>query len=393
MPPNYLKLAEDIEKALPMLQTYQATISQRTQTARELLLQYSNQVEYLREKVFEAVSYDSRIRCALPIVETLSTEIPLPSLPREAVLVATDGSQINPDRHAATIFGLLNFSSISIQAVPDLGSEPEIQIDTELLIGESLYLPGGGSVNDELIALSRDTRERVLLAEKCCERSFSYGLIDGPLEVWKSSDPNISDSYLDSVENCRKAFTTLAQSKRPTAGYVDRPRSELVTRLLEIAIATPADMKNISNFHPLLGVTDRSIYSSLIPYGSRSAFFKLQTASTGAFYDSEDLGIHFFYLNVGYPGQPWLIRIEVPGWLCKPENRELLNNLHALIMQQCRVFDSSPYPYILTRAHEEAVVTMNDRTLVEGIIEASMLENGLFLGTASQKQTQKGFIS
>ena len=50
---------------------------------------------------------------------------------------------------------------------------------------------------------------------------------------------------------------------------------------------------------------------------------------------AEGLALHFFYINVGTSENPWLARVEIPGWVAK--NTELLNALHAILIQQCQV--------------------------------------------------------
>jgi hypothetical protein len=55
----------------------------------------------LREKVQAALAFNPHLRCALPGDEPLDAAFPLPPLPQDATVLAADGSQINPDRHAS----------------------------------------------------------------------------------------------------------------------------------------------------------------------------------------------------------------------------------------------------------------------------------------------------
>jgi NurA-like 5'-3' nuclease len=74
---------------------------------------------------------------------------------------------------------------------------------------------------------------------------------------------------------------------------------------------------------------------------------------------SETLRVHFFYLNVGRPEKAYIVRVELPAWVAgNPEKIERLQNV---LLEQCRVMSSRPYPYLLHRAHEEAVVHYDEK--------------------------------
>ena len=65
--------------------------------------------------------------------------------------------------------------------------------------------------------------------------------------------------------------------------------------------------------------------------------------------------IAFFYLNVGSEYQPHVVRVDVPVWVAR--DHRAVNELHGLLLAQCRMQGRNPYPYVLTRAHELAVVS------------------------------------
>jgi hypothetical protein len=90
--------------------------------------------------------------------------------------------------------------------------------------------------------------------------------------------------------------------------------------------------------------------------------------------------IGFFYLNVGDENQTEIARVEAPGWVCG--NPDLLNRLHGAVMAQCRLV--TPYPYVLARAHELAVITTDERRQLESFVEAALLRHGI-RGQPSQK--------
>jgi hypothetical protein len=84
---------------------------------------------------------------------------------------------------------------------------------------------------------------------------------------------------------------------------------------------------------------------------------------------------------------PWLVRVEVPRWVA--EDTDKLNLLQLALVQQCRVMGSRPYPYILHRAHEIAVVKFDERRQVEQMLELELRRAGSELETGSNKQSAK----
>jgi hypothetical protein len=62
-----------------------------------------------------AQNFDPSLRCALPVREPLNQSFPLPALPEHAAVLAADGSQINPDRHAEVDYCLINVGAIQMR--------------------------------------------------------------------------------------------------------------------------------------------------------------------------------------------------------------------------------------------------------------------------------------
>jgi NurA-like 5'-3' nuclease len=73
---------------------------------------------------------------------------------------------------------------------------------------------------------------------------------------------------------------------------------------------------------------------------------------------------------VGRSNNPYLSRVEIPRWVA--ENEHLLNLLHASLLTQARVLGARPYPYILHRAHEVAVISYDERQQLENMIIAEL---------------------
>lgn len=353
--------------------------------ALEILTAQEDHLEALREKVQQAArQHDPSLRCALPIAETLTATYPLPASPSAATLLAADGSQINLDRHAAAEYCLVNVGAIRF--ISGSGLPPETTVRCELIYDEQLYTPTG-TITEATLALMRDLHERRMLAELAGQTQQPViALTDGPIELWGAKERGEEAiDFKRYLAEYLKVLTTLAKLKVAFAGYVDKPGANLVARLLEVAMASGADLPRIREYHPLRGITDLALYGNLIDAGERSAVFAIQSQSARNYLG--ELGLHFFYLNVGLPGKPWLARVEIPAWVA--ERQELLDNLHASLVEQCRILGGRPYPYLLHRAHETAVVSLQEREQVTQMIVLELQRRGVTPGQGSHKQAHK----
>jgi hypothetical protein len=256
--------------------------------------------------------------------------------------------------------------------------------DSSLLFADELYTETG-IVTEEAIEQRRDIAERRKLLELAPDYPAPVlALTDGPVELWGAKNGG-EDDYRKNLEVHKSILSQLQAQNVTVAGYVDKPGADLVVRTLEIAQFSSADeYQNIRKQHPLRGVTDRWLYNFL-PGGHRSAVFGLQSSSRVHY--SGDLALHFFYLNVGEEKHPWLVRVEVPMWVA--EDASKLNLLHAALLQQCRVMGARPYPYILHRAHEIAVVTFEEKKQVEQMLELELRRTGSEVEAGSNKQSAK----
>jgi hypothetical protein len=99
------------------------------------------------------------------------------------------------------------------------------------------------------------------------------------------------------------------------------------------------------------------------------------------------LGLHFIYLNVGTDGHPYPVRVEIPKWVA--DDPQKLDNLHAALIQQCRVLGHKPYPYLLHRSHEVAVVSFDEKRQVEQMLSLELRKNNAEIGEQSGKQSTK----
>lgn len=349
----------------------------RRANAFGLLQKYAHRVCDLSRKVDQAVEFDPNLRCALPGSEALNISFPLPEQTSPVTILAADGSQINPDRHASILYSLINVGLVALQQ--GSGKAPDIFTFSDLKVGDELYtetgLPG-----EDLIALGRDLAER----QKLLDLTDNYpspviALTDGPVELWGGKEGG-TETYRRSLDTHLQVMSRLQEKDVILAGFVEKPGANLVIRLLEVAELPVDELKDIRKQYCLRGVSDRWLFSDLPP-GARSAVFGLKSRSS--VYYSGHLALHFFYLNTGSTDHPNVVRVEIPAWVAG--DGSMLNILHASLIAQCRILGVRPYPYILHRAHEVAVVTLQEKQQVEQILSLELRRAGVEVDEESYK--------
>ncbi len=379
---NFQQVFDKIKQIGKGAKAHQENLEALREHARHVFEAWADKPAELRDKVERARQADPNLRCALPLDENLDRVHPAPGDTNSVTLLAADGSQILPDRHAALQYSLVNVGAIVLR--PGSGQAPEVFTDSSLLFGDELYTETG-MVSNEAIEQRRDIAERKKLLDLAPDYPAPLlALTDGPVELWGAKNGG-EDDYRRNLE-LHKAVLSQLQAKGVTvAGYVDKPGADLVVRTLEIATLSGEEVdKNIRKLHPLRGVNDRWLFGFL-PAGARSAVFGLQSSSRAHY--TGDLSLHFFYLNVGQARHPWLVRVEVPKWVA--EEAGSLELVQAALLQQCRIMGAKPYPYILHRAHEIAVVKFEEKRQVEQMLELELRAAGVEVEDGSNKQSAK----
>ena len=386
MPINFQQIYARIREIAAGAEDRKRTLDEKRDLARALLATYASELDYLQQKVEAATAVDSNIRCAAPLDEPLTATYPPPASVPDVTVIAADGSQINPDRHSSIQFSIINVGVITMKL--HSGQAPEICVETEMLYGDEL-ISNGNPISDGMVAMRRDISERIKLDE--ISRNIKgqvINLTDGTIELWgaKGDDPQ---AYADFVEKYLRVLNHLYQRGVVTAGYVEKPTADLVVRLLEIATADQEQIQRLRDYQPLRGVSDRWLYGErenpLLPPGHRSAVFMLQSGSVKKYKGA--LSLHFFYLNVGTLGHPWPVRVEIPKWVA--EDKKKLDLLHCVLIEQCNMMGSKPYPYLLHRAHETAVVRREEKDQVEQLLALELRRVREEVGDQSHKSSAK----
>lgn len=383
MPVNFQQAVQQIRE----MGSHAMQQSERRQKLRDeavgLLYAFAAELDTLEQLVERAAAENSALRCAMPFGEPLDSAIAAPDLAPQYTLLAADGSQINPDRHSAVHFGAINVGAILM--LPGRGEPPREVVRSRLMFQDDLVTASGRPLTEELVALMRDLSERQVLAELARHAEPPVvALTDGPLELFR--EPKGMPEFEEELRRYQTVLEDLAELDVATAGYVDRPQSDLVVRLLELILLSRAQqMHNAGQNHPLQSVIDLNLFFEFLQPGERSAIFGIHSGSARSFQGR--IAPYFFYLNVGRENAPYLARVEVPRWVA--ESSHLCGQLHACLLAQVRPLASRPYPYVLHRAHEIAVISMDEKQQLEMMIALEMRRHGLPVDLQSNKQNAK----
>lgn len=388
MPINYQEIYTQIKQVGLGAKERRKKKEEAREQAQSLLEKYSSDLDFLRSKVDSAKQADANIRCAVPLDEALASSHPTPaSVP--ATLVAADGSQSIADRHSPVQFCVINVGAISMK--PNSGETPAVEVESELFFGDAIE--ENGLTTDGGVALRRDLAERSVI-EKMSKglKGSVVSFTDGTLEIFRAKDVDSPSMYRETVEKYIGVLSRLQSRGIISAGYIDKPSSSLVVKLLELTqITIPEELEKLRTAPPLKYVADRWLFGynnklfQLLPPGHRSAIFKIQSSSEKSY--KGVLELHFFYLNVGTEGHPWPVRVEIPRWVV--DDREQLDLLHAVLVEQCRIMGSKPYPYLLHRAHETAVVKNEEKYQIEQMLQQELRRNSEDVDEGSNKQSAK----
>ena len=311
--------------------------------------------------------------------------------PADFCVVGTDASSIAPDRHGSARYYVLNIGYAFIC----YGNNPHAVLDSESRLcssDEDLYIfpekrdvpLEGGLLGAKMEVESLSILPRMLndLSRRCRPADGkdlsqdglpTVAIRDGPLTLWtlQSEDERVQHALLHDL---LQAMDMLRAAQVPLAGYTSFSDGRDVANSLRVWICRDRlnDCDHCVNDRrdlclELAQLHDRDLFSFLGTH-QRSELF---ASSSQILEQYGEHRVDFFYLNVG--GE--IARIEVPQWV--RTNPDWLGLIHSTIIDQCRRSPGyPPYPPALQEAHEQAVITVTDRSVVEEMMERVMGQHG-----------------
>ncbi len=334
------------------------------------------------------------------LVEPLASHHAPADMPHDFSIVATDGSQIDVDRHQSARCCLINIGRVRL----DYGAQPHASLeslprlcadDSEMVISNGLkeqVLEGA------LLNIKRSVDECRHLAEMAAElppAQPALAVIDGSLVLWglsnKEYQPFVVEELLDKgfikhLDTMRK----LAQ-ERPLAlaSYISFPRSTDVVNALRL-ILCPHDLADCDKCcgeipigkrpcDTISGVQDRDLFTNLLGEGERSALFASQSKIVKENYGEHS--VQFFYMKL----ENEIARVEIPQWVA--EDAAKLGLTHAIMLDQCK--RGQGYPVALSESHEQAVVTGKDRQNFQQLVEMLMADGHMDTSISAKSRSKK----
>lgn len=385
MPVNLIDIQKKLGSFSSQAKAHHQRVSSRLETLHGRLLEYADRLEELKAMVNREAEVNQRLRCAFPVDEPLDAVIPVVPLPERISLAAADGSQINPSHHARVPFSVINVGVVTMAR--GSGETPKVLTRSSLLDYDTVLPPEGGMLSEGGVGLKRDLREREVLYEIAGElKPPTIAMIDGPLELIR--DPQTTGGFESFVQEYESILNAFEEKDLTLLGYIDKSQNDLIGRLLALTPlgTTGQDGNNRKTERDFSGVLDIRLMETLLRNpGDRSAVFGVYSRTALSFRPKHRL--YFFYLNVGGVERPHLARVEVPAWVA--QDKAAIALIQAALLDQAQMMGSRPYPYLLHRAHEEALISLDEHQWVEDLIVKAFMQDGLEVGDLSNKQFLK----
>ena len=302
--------------------------------------------------------------------------------PTPMTAVATDGSQIYPDRHIEPLVYLLNISEIAFQ----YGTRERPVMSSQTHVGSGnpeVAAAGVGRTGTDLVAALRDEMELEALfslAEKVRRPARPIlCMVDGTLIRWmlQRIEPEMQKAVL--IERYAALLARFRKRGIALCSFISMPGSTEVVNLLRGLRGETRERREDS----FAGILDRRLFGPLLDPWQRTAVFASESHVLRT-YQPQDR-ICFFYTKVMTRlGAAEIARVELPHWVAG--DAHLLELVHAAVVSECR--KGNGYPMILAEAHEHAVIRRNDRTLFYHMVERALARHNL-RQTTSRKSVAK----
>ncbi len=432
---EYERLGPELQQMAIAAARLRAAQAERASQLRDVLARRASDWEAIEAGLARAQAAHGAdpkyFRAARPLGrdEPLDRPIPAPSPPPRATLIATDGSQILPDRHASFLYYLINIGAIIYYhgepTTPNVVSLPSIFYPT---IEDDLTDDAPGFDKSE-VTIARDRREIETLAALALSEqgsaSRTLAILDQRLLYWPFVGER--EKTEEAVFAWTAAMTQIYETGALLAGYIDRPGKASVVTLLQTLLDDPTVNLRELGRRPGPGeLTDADLYATLLGPGQRSPVFVDVSPANSRFAEEHPLiEVCFFYLNPGGRGQgpgsseeeAWgvgqetaedasspgtyaldlgptppsarlaraIARVDIPRWVA--EDPAAVAFVHGLIYDQCKLMGD--YPYVLARADELAVVgrhdEMNLNMMIDGLMQRLGVPDSLSAAKAGSK--------
>jgi hypothetical protein len=290
---------------------------------------------------------------------------------QDQFVASVDGSQIYPEGHLRFNCALVNMGSARFHytsPVEYLGvSKPYLLVGDDLVVTQGSFQRLISKEDLDRTRLEMEVKHASEILESAKPKE-SFLFIDGPL-IYSFLDPRSDISKRRIVGLLVQLLELCDQRRVYLSGYLAASRAADWTNSLRYSILCDripnkcdnciSECKGIRNTacYPLIGLTDSTLFNAILKPGERSSVFTVQRKildhyrSNSADYRES---ISAFYLKLGHDE---VARIEIPyyDWM----NEEDIQRVHRITLAQMIL--GFGYPYVLTRAHEKAIITAPEK--------------------------------
>lgn len=347
-------------------------------------------------------------RAAVPR-EALVARYAGPERPASYLVAATDGSQVEPDRHGHVSYFLINTGTVVIRygagASATLGNTPQLYYRPQDLVltqnadpNQPDREPQQTPIEGEILAMKRSLAEIEELAEQAQNIAADVPvllLIDGTLTLFARASGPDNWAGEQMVVQYRQALERIQVSGHAVAGFISRSNATWVMEMLmavhcqkrQAGCSFCGEHQNGRTACVLSTLRDRFLYDETVSEtgglpplqaGERSSLFDM---STGLYKDYGDNAPAMFYLNTGHE----IAQVQVPLWVA--DDARLLGQVHGIINEQCRV--GNGYPTVLSRAHEQAVVSLADKEMLENLVVAQLTRQKIAVPVSEKARSKQ----
>ncbi|MFQ5861134.1 MAG: DNA double-strand break repair nuclease NurA [Dehalococcoidia bacterium] len=337
------------------------------------------------------------------IEEGLAERHPASPFPSDHAVLAVDGSHIDVDRHTAPRCYLINIGTVELR----YGAEPQARLTSHPRLAsseEELVVADPTGVRQQpiegaLLGIMRaveEVRALAVLVEASPSELPTLALLDGSLILWGLAGQAypefvkralLEQGLLPALERLRRAS---AERPLALASYISLPRSTDVVNALRLHPSLcPYETANCEQCgiehagqlpcNRIGGLTDRDLLGQTLEPGQRSSLFSTRSSVVEQYYGEHQ--VEFFYVNVGQE----VARVELPAWVARDGHR--LELAHALLLEQCR--KGQGYPVALMEAHEQAVVSVQDREMFRQLVEEALAGQRLSSYTSEKSRSKR----
>lgn len=380
---EFNKLVDQLLKLRRMLEEWDFDKSSRLQVAINRFYAATD-LDAIHERIRltrqpEVSGYRGAAPLDPPYHEVICQTFPTPPAPESATLVAADGSQVYPNDQTPLPYFLINTGLFVYHHGDD--RRPEAFTLPRLFFHpDHVHDAGGRLLTNRTIDARRTVSEMRELARTAWEQRGEarplVALYDNHLLFWAHADVT---GHLELMRGYLGALVHLHDAGAILAGYVDNPmRSRVVMRLLHLLSLSDDQVRHsdLSAGGELQGLRDIHLFDAVLEPGERSALM-VQNSPRNLLYKKRGVSyeIAFFYLKVSSGYRESIVRVDVPMWVAR--DKQMVDDLHALLVAQCQLQGRNPYPYALTRADELAYVSSRDKHKLDEMIGLELRTKGI----------------